>query len=191
MDTCFKTSNNKYFQCPPRMADGRHFTDYRPSNYINDLIRADNSISNSLQYRVFLQNNANTLMDKHRSIACNLNCCGTQANKEDFNNGNLNINGTDTMVPEQYKFTTDGRTAKFVINDVSGIGTGRNYNTYEQPDDACSSLPSGWPSSVNNTNDTKNQCTSPLDNFNYLGNYNPTPTGLRQAIPGGGAVLNL
>ena len=62
MTSCFKTSNNKYSQCPARMADGRHFTDYRPTDFINDLIRADNNISNSLNYRVFLQQNANELM---------------------------------------------------------------------------------------------------------------------------------
>ena len=28
---CYKTSNNKYSDCPPRMADGRHFTDFRPN----------------------------------------------------------------------------------------------------------------------------------------------------------------
>ena len=29
--SCYKASNNKYFNCPPRMDDGRHFTDYRSS----------------------------------------------------------------------------------------------------------------------------------------------------------------
>ena len=24
-DNCYKTSNNKYFSCPPRMDDGRHY----------------------------------------------------------------------------------------------------------------------------------------------------------------------
>ena len=36
---CKKTSNNKYFNCPPRMDDGRHFTDYRPNDRVNNLIR--------------------------------------------------------------------------------------------------------------------------------------------------------
>ena len=184
MDSCFKTSNNKYFQCPPRMADGRHFTDYRPSNFINDLIRSDNNLSNSLHYRVFLQQNANALMDKQRSIACALNCCGpcpiTQTNKEDFANG--------TMLPEQYMFVTDGRSAKYVLNDVNGLGTGRIHNTFEKSNEDCKNLPSGWP--VNKTQAT-NQCASPLDNFNYLGDFNPTPTGLRPALPGGGEIINV
>jgi hypothetical protein len=163
------------------MNDGRHFTDYRSSNFINDLIRADNNISNSLHYRVFLQQNADALMDKQRQIACNLNCCGpcpiTQTSKEPFDVG--------TMVPEQYMFVTDGRTTKHVLNDINGIGTGRIYNTYTHPDDNCANLPSAWPH-----NQPLNQCSTPLDNLNYLGDIHPTPTGIRKAIPGGGPVIN-
>ena len=181
MDSCFKTSDNKHIQCPPRMSDGRHFTDYRPSNFINDLIRADNNISNSLHYRVFLQQNANSLMDRQRSIACQLNCCGpcpiTQSSKEAFDVG--------TMLPEQYMFVTDGRTTKYVLNDVNGLGTGRKFNTYARPEGECSDFPTAWPSGQQS-----NQCTPPLDNFNYLGDINPTPTGMRQAVPGGGVLLD-
>lgn len=181
MDTCFKTSDNKHIQCPPRMSDGRHFTDYRPSNFINDLIRADNNISNSLTYRKFLQENANALIDKQRHIACVLNCCGpcpiSQSSKEPFG----------TMLPEQYMFVTDGRTTKYVLNDVNGIGTGRKYYTFGHPDEACANLPSGWPTA----NQPSNQCAGPLDDLNYLGDMNPTPTGMRQSIPGGGTMLNV
>lgn len=177
MSSCFKTSDNKHLQCPPRMSDGRHFTDYRPSTSINDLIRADNNLSNSLQYRVFLQQNADALMDRQRQIACQLNCCGPCSSKESFDVG--------TMVPEQYMFVTDGNTTKYVLNNVNGIGTGRVYNTYPQPDGDCKNLPSAWP-----TNTSQNQCASPLDKFNYLGDLNtPTPTGLRQSVPAGGKIL--
>ena len=49
--------DNKHFDCPPKMADGRHFTDYRPSCDIDVAIRNDNSIKNNFQYRKFLQTN--------------------------------------------------------------------------------------------------------------------------------------
>ena len=52
------------------MGDGRHFTDYRPNCHVNDLVKTDNNISNSFQYRQFLQQNGDALMDKHREIAC-------------------------------------------------------------------------------------------------------------------------
>ena len=174
--SCFKTSDNKDKNCPSRMSDGRSFTEYRPSNYINDLIRADNNISNSLQYRVFLQNNANALMDRHRQVACLENCCGPcPTTKEGF----------DTMLPEQYMFVTDGRTSKMVLNDVNGLGTGRQYYTFGRPNENCANLPSTWP-----VEQPQNNCASPMDNLNYLGDIQPTPTGMRQAVPGGGMVMS-
>ena len=63
MSLCYKTSNNKYFDCPPRMADGRFFTDYRPNCYTQNLIRSKNGLNNSFQYRMFLTHNAENLMD--------------------------------------------------------------------------------------------------------------------------------
>ena len=61
MDTgsCSKTSNNKFFGCPPRMDDARHFTDYRPNCHLNNTLKANNKTFNSFQYRMFLTHNAN------------------------------------------------------------------------------------------------------------------------------------
>lgn len=56
-NTCYKTSNNKYFDCPALMSDGRIFTDYRPSAYVNDLMRIQNKVYDSYNYRQFLINN--------------------------------------------------------------------------------------------------------------------------------------
>ncbi len=57
-----KTSNNKYFQCPALMSDGRIFTDYRGSTYVNDMIRFSNNIPSSYDYRQFLIHNGNNIM---------------------------------------------------------------------------------------------------------------------------------
>ncbi len=57
-----KTSNNKYFQCPAMMNDGRIFTDYRGSTYVNDMIRFSNNIPSSYDYRQFLIHNGNNIM---------------------------------------------------------------------------------------------------------------------------------
>jgi len=56
-NSCNKTSNNKYFDCPALMSDGRAFTDYRPSSYVNDLIRVQNKVFDSYSYRQFLIKN--------------------------------------------------------------------------------------------------------------------------------------
>ena len=53
-----------------RMADGRHFTDYRPSCELNNDISRDNNLNNSLDIRLFLQRNAEKLMDVNRNMAC-------------------------------------------------------------------------------------------------------------------------
>lgn len=60
--SCNHTSNNKFFSCPALMADARAFTDYRPSSYVNDLIRVQNNIYNSYDYRQFLTHYAGDLM---------------------------------------------------------------------------------------------------------------------------------
>ena len=73
-DLCMKTSNNKFFGCPPRMDDGRHFTDYRGNCYVNNLIRANNNTFNSYQYRMFLTQNADNMMQMNRTNACQKNC---------------------------------------------------------------------------------------------------------------------
>lgn len=74
--SCANTSNNKHFSCPPRMDDGRHFTDYRPNCHLNNLMRANQQTNNSFQYRMFLTHNANNIMQQNRKQACQKNCCG-------------------------------------------------------------------------------------------------------------------
>jgi len=63
MNNCNKTSNNKYFDCPARMDDGRTFTDYRPSSSVDDMIRYSNNVMSSYEYRQFLIHNANNIMN--------------------------------------------------------------------------------------------------------------------------------
>lgn len=183
MSMCTKTSDNKHFDCPPRMSDGRHFTDYRPSCHINDLLRNDNNISNSFQYRQFMTHNAVTIMDKHRQIACSKNCCSPCASSpsgvEGFDNG--------TMLPEKYMVECNGTTCKTVMNNPNGIGTGRKYFN-QAVTDSCNNLPNAWPVS----NNKQNMCTTPLDNFAYLGDLEKEmmPNMLRVAVPGAGDVLS-
>ena len=58
MSNCYKTSNNKYANAPPRMDDGRHFTDYRPNCFLNNRLQVDNNVPNSYEMRLFLTRNA-------------------------------------------------------------------------------------------------------------------------------------
>ena len=59
---CDLTSNNKYFDCPARMDDGRIFTDYRPSSDVENMIVMSNKIQSSYDYRQFLIHNGNNIV---------------------------------------------------------------------------------------------------------------------------------
>lgn len=67
MSSCNHTSNNKFFTCPALMADARIFTDYRPNGYVNDLIRMQNGITNSYDYRQFLIHYADDMMKAEKA----------------------------------------------------------------------------------------------------------------------------
>lgn len=170
--SCNRTTNNKHFDCPPRMADGRHFTDYRPECYVNDHIRADNGITNNFTWRSFLTQNANQLMDLNRKHACEKNCCGSCA--QPFNVG--------TMLPEVNKFVCNSGTCRLIPGDPNGVGTGRVYSDQQQE---CSNLPSAWPSGV-----SPDICVPPKSAGNYYPLDNKTyETVQRQSVPGGGKMV--
>ena len=61
MSACYKTSNNKYFNAPPLMSDGRHFTDYRSSCVANAMIHVNNKLTNSYDFRTYLIRNAKNI----------------------------------------------------------------------------------------------------------------------------------
>ncbi len=69
--------NNVNNFCPARMSDGRHFTDYRPNCSLDGNIRTQNNIHSSFEFRSFLQENANKLMELNRSSAINNNGCSS------------------------------------------------------------------------------------------------------------------
>lgn len=56
-------SDNFFKDCPPMMSDGRLFTDYRTSVRANEYIKRINGINRDDDYKLFLQNNAEQIMD--------------------------------------------------------------------------------------------------------------------------------
>ena len=73
--------DNTDFKHTARMSDGRAFTSYYPDCYVNNLIRYQNSppgtLMNSYQYRLFLQQNSQALMDKERRFIERRSACCT------------------------------------------------------------------------------------------------------------------
>lgn len=61
--------------CPPLMSDGRHFTDYRPSCHVHELIRTQNDITNSYDLKMLLTHNALKLQEINRNYYNLKNSC--------------------------------------------------------------------------------------------------------------------
>lgn len=167
MASCYKTPNNKFVGCPARMADGRHFTDYRPSCQVNNLIRMNNNVVNSFDYRMYLANNATRLMDINRAYALQKNSCGPC----------MAPYGQGTMLPEKYMQVCNGRSCETKLVNPDGIGTGRLY--VEGNGDVCPEWPTDLPRTLNNS-----QCGDPESMFSYYGDESKGAS--RYTSPSGG-----
>jgi len=125
MKECSGDSGSGNSMCPPRMSDGRMFTDYRPRCIANFSIPGLNEIEgnydlpNSYEYRQYLVNNATDLITKNQQAAYKTNSCGPCTNP--YNDG--------TMLPEQRLVKCDSSTCTFYQNDAGGLGLGRVYDS--------------------------------------------------------------
>jgi len=63
------------------MSDGRHFTDYRPRCIVNSAIRSQNKLNNNFDFRMFLINNGNKMIQNFRYEAVKKNKCEACDNK--------------------------------------------------------------------------------------------------------------
>jgi len=113
-----RTTDNKHFHCPPRMDDGRHFTDYRSNCHLNNLVRANNAVMSSHDYRMFLTDNAKGLIELNRSYTCQKNGCGPRQVKDQ----------PSTMLPEQSIQICNNRSCNIEFVNKHGLGLGRKYN---------------------------------------------------------------
>jgi len=104
---CNKTSNNKYFNCPARMDDGRHFTDYRPNSELNKEIIYSNNVRNSYNARQFLISNATKIMELNNENAKKQNNC-LECNAKEIHNK------TKCVVNKEYSVCYP--------DDLNGIG---------------------------------------------------------------------
>jgi hypothetical protein len=156
---CYRTVDNKYMSCPPRMSDGRHFTEYRPSSELDDAMRFENSLNNSYFYRQFLVANAGRLMDSNREAATTnmmVYPCPSLADPSVVKQPNK---GPGTMLPEQSMWISDGRMMRMQTVNSDGLGAGRAYWT-QQPGPAAY-----WPLAPRESNN----CTTPFDKMFQMG----------------------
>lgn len=71
---CYSGSNNIHFDFPPIMEDGRNFANWIPSCEINEKVRVANGITSNFQYRMFLTQNADSLIKQNQKDSCD-QCC--------------------------------------------------------------------------------------------------------------------
>lgn len=148
MTKCYKTSDNYYYNCAPKMQDGRSFTDYRANCTLDNMVSSSNNIQSSYEYRLFLQRNGKKLINK-------------------FNDYNYKMNGCndcgDTMLAEQSELNCSEKGCNKTINDINGLGLGRNNGNIDNI----------W-EKQNLVNNPENECNKPsseLLNFYHTMNY--------------------
>ena len=93
--------DNYYKNCPAKMNDGRFITNYKSSTCINEYIKYVNGITRDDEYRLFLQLNANQMMDSEwiylrQNDSCWNNACvhkyPLRMDPRDFTQERLNAN---------------------------------------------------------------------------------------------------
>ena len=110
-DNCLDPSFN--VECPPRMADGRLFTDYRPRCVVNDtLIDSNNKTMSSLNQRKHLTHNGEEIIKANMLNAMKSSQCHA-------------IEPTDTQIPMAFRQTCDTNVCNFTRVDDTGLGLTR------------------------------------------------------------------
>jgi hypothetical protein len=99
-----RANDNFHLDFPARMSDGRQFTDYRSSCYIN----LPEQNMTTFQYRQFLKHNAEKIMDNFQKINEGISGCSTCSDYE--------------IVQPSLALTCDGESCNRQINDRAGVG---------------------------------------------------------------------
>ena len=99
-----RATDNFHLDFPARMSDGRQFTDYRSSCYVN-LPEQDMT---TYQYRLFLKHNAEKIMNNFQTINEYVSGCDKCSDYE--------------IVQPYLALTCDGKDCIRSINDHAGVG---------------------------------------------------------------------
>ena len=68
---CKSGNNNQYYNFPPFMNDGRNFAEWQSEAVINSTIRKKHNIKTNWDYRKYLQNNSDEIIQSNQYLACN------------------------------------------------------------------------------------------------------------------------
>ena len=104
--------------CPSRMIGGHAFTDYRPRCVVNsELLSSVEGVKGSYESRMYLQNNAEKVMeDDRRRAQERLMPCAPCTRP---------LDESGTMLPERYVVRCDSVTCARTEVNPNGLGDGR------------------------------------------------------------------
>ena len=89
--TCYKGSNNIHFNYPPLMNDSRNLSNYEMGASLDNALKLKANIKTNLDYRKYLQNNADSIIKNNQLKACDE--CSTCPY---YNNTSYNLERTNT-----------------------------------------------------------------------------------------------
>jgi len=69
--TCYSGSNNIHFGFPPIMSDGRNYSQWQPGAVVNKEIQQQAHIQSNWEYRKYLTENANSIIEYNQLSSCN------------------------------------------------------------------------------------------------------------------------
>ncbi len=116
--------DNVYKGCPAKMADARFLTDYRQSTTREQYIKTINNFSRDEDYRQFLQQNADQILDKEWDYLKSKNTCSVQVCIH-----SLPTQATHGSNNTELKLYNNVRTGKLKQND-DGYPTCPNFPDY-------------------------------------------------------------
>ena len=75
--TCYSGSNNIHFGFPPLMTDGRNYASWQPEAVINKTLQENADMKTNWEYRKYLVDNAQSIMQFNQLESCD-QCCAVQ-----------------------------------------------------------------------------------------------------------------
>lgn len=115
---CKRTVDNRE-ACPPRMSDGRAFTDYRPR--CASMTTSLNGTYGNEQTRQWLTTNAESLIANARQLSLHKNACSCTGETATMINGDV--------VPEKTVTVCTADSCGVATVAPNGLGMGRRYTT--------------------------------------------------------------
>lgn len=123
--------DNYYANCPPKMSDGRHMTDYTESTLVNEQIKYVNGIIRDDEYRMFLQEKAVPIMNREWDFLKTNKSCWTNECVHVYPS-NMYPGWFAEEITNYNSLVSPTRTTKFVCPAKGDYRMGYNIGKYPQ-----------------------------------------------------------